>query len=131
VRIREKRGRLRTTRSVYDRLPLDLPKRRLAQNEALFREVNERVRSLEAGQHERGADFDEFFCECPNLDCTIRVKLTRGEYESARAESKRFIICPGHQRQDLERILLATARYFLVEKKGEAGDEAERRDPGD
>ena len=52
----------------------------MAQNEALFREVNERV---EAIAHRLGPDVPyEFVCECANADCTFRVTLPLAVYET-------------------------------------------------
>jgi hypothetical protein len=107
---------------------LEAPARRLARNEALFREVNETMRSLELA-NEEDSGFHEFFCECSDVDCTIRVKLTNPEYEVARSEGTRFIVACGHQRLEIERIVLESERYLLVEKTGGGGDEAASLDP--
>jgi hypothetical protein len=107
---------------------VDPPDRRLAQNEALFREVNETVQALELSSG-NGDDLHDFFCECSDVECTIRVKLTHGEYETARSVGTRFIVATGHERLDVERVVLESDRYLLVEKTGGGGDEAARLDP--
>jgi len=107
---------------------VDPPDRRLARNEALFREVNESVRTLTEGNGNDGMLHD-FFCECADVDCTIRVKLTNSEYETARSEGTRFIVACGHELLDLERIVLENDRFLLVEKTGGGGDEAAKLDP--
>jgi hypothetical protein len=104
------------------------PDRRLAKNEALFREVNETVQALETSNG-NDSDLHEFFCECADLECTIRVKLTHSEYETARVEATRFIVMRGHERLDIERIVLESDRYLLVEKTGGGADEARKLDP--
>ena len=104
------------------------PDRRQAQNEALFREVNETVQALEISNgHDN--DLHEYFCECADVECTIRVKLTHNEYETARSEGTRFIVVRGHERLDIERIVHECDRYLLVEKTGGAGGEADKLDP--
>jgi hypothetical protein len=103
--------------------------RRLARNESLFREVNEAVKTLPKG--DSNGELQEFFCECADVMCTIRVQLTSSEYETARADGACFILIPGHEQPDVERVLKATKRYLLVEKVGDAEDEAEKRDPRD
>jgi hypothetical protein len=107
---------------------VDPPDRRLARNEALFREVNESVRAL---TEESGPDraLHDFFCECADVDCTIRVKLTNSEYETARSEGTRFIVACGHELKEIERIVIETDRFLLVEKTGGGGDEAAKLDP--
>lgn len=102
--------------------------RRLASNEALFREVNENVRAL-AAAHDAGDDFYEYICECADVGCTARVPLTQPEYEFARADGTRFILVPGHQHAEVERVLQKTERYVLVEKFGHGGAQAEALDP--
>jgi len=104
------------------------PDHRLARNEALFRAVNETVLTLELPNgHE--ASMHDFFCECADVECTIRVKLTHSEYETARSEGRRFIVACGHQRNDIERVVLENDRFLLVEKTGGGGDEAAKLDP--
>ena len=58
-------------------------KDRLTRNEALFREVNERVE--EVGER-AGLDMIDFICECGDADCTAAISLTESEYEQIRAE---------------------------------------------
>jgi hypothetical protein len=40
-----------------------------------------------------------------------------------------FIVMRGHERLDVERIMLESDRYLLVEKTGGGGDEARELDP--
>jgi hypothetical protein len=50
---------------------VDERERRMTQNEALFREVNERVQE-KAEAFGSGGTF-EYLCECANADCTFQV----------------------------------------------------------
>jgi hypothetical protein len=104
--------------------------RRLARNEALFREVNEKVRSLAEGPGS-DAHLDDYFCECADVDCVAHLQLATGEYESARAESTWFIVTPGHERPMDERIVTSSDRFVIVEKLGETGQQAAELDPRD
>ena len=63
---------------------MDAREKRLAQNESLFREINERVREL-AVTHGPDEHVYTFFCECSNTDCTLQVELTTAAYEAVRA----------------------------------------------
>jgi len=100
--------------------------RRVAVNESLFREVNERIGEL--GELYDAGDV-EFVCECADTDCAERLTLTLGEYERVRAEPNRFFLVPGHERPDVERVVETNGVFAVVEKLGEAGAVAEDADP--
>jgi hypothetical protein len=103
--------------------------RRVARNEALFREANEAIeRGLWPGEGRRTV---RFRCECAQLDCGQTVELSIDEYEHVRANPKRFVMVPGHQLPEFETVVEERSDYLLVEKRGTAGEDAERRDPRD
>ena len=106
---------------------MDAREHRMAQNEALFREVNERV---DAVAHQLGPDVPyEFLCECANADCTFRLKLPRSVYESVRADPKRFVVLPLHYTPEAEELVVEGDTYWVVQKTGEAGEYVEHLDP--
>ncbi len=97
-------------------------------NEALFREVNERIE--DAGTTLAPNDVPmEFLCECDDPDCVEKVSATRAEYEAIRAVATHFVVLPGHEDPDVEHVVQHTERFLVVEKEGEAGHEAEEDDP--
>ena len=70
---------------------------RLAGNEALFREVNERVAGVaEHFEVESTADPVKFTCECGRATCTEQIAMTLVEYEALRAMPTHFAVVPGH-----------------------------------
>jgi hypothetical protein len=93
---------------------------RIIRNEALFRELNERVREIEETLTARGiaepSPYGEYFCECGLEDCTEKILLTAAEYEHVRAHPLHFAIAPGHEVAAVERVVETTARFALVEK---------------
>src|SRR3954468_6592272 len=90
---------------------------RLARNEALFRQVNERL--LEVSTLLGTLDnAPEFVCECPDETCTERIQLSIGEYERLRANPRRFVVVAGHEEPEVERIVADRGRYRVVEKVG-------------
>jgi len=106
---------------------VDERERRLAQNEALFREVNERV---EAVAHQLGPEVPyEFVCECANADCTFRVAIPLRDYETIRSDPKQFVVLPLHYTPEVEDLVAERDSYWLVRKSGEAGDYVEKLDP--
>jgi hypothetical protein len=96
---------------------------RLAFNEATFRKVNDGI--------ERGSDDDRvaFLCECGRLGCNQLIELSRDDYEAVRAHPKRFFLLANHELLEVERVVERHDDYLVVEKRGEAGDIAERTDP--
>lgn len=109
---------------------MDARQERLARNEALFREVNERVRSI-AIVHGADAHVYEFFCECSNADCTFQLRATLAEYEAVRAHGDRFLIAPEHSMPEIEVVIDKQPGWWVVEKQGEAGELVEELDPRD
>lgn len=86
---------------------------RRATTEALFRDVNERI----AESAERfDADGTDFVCECSDPNCTHRVSASLAEYEGVRADSATFLVAPGHEEEDIERVVAARGRFNIVEK---------------
>jgi hypothetical protein len=104
---------------------------RLAKNESIFREINERTRSLQErfGPEDPTTAFEEFLCECGDQLCVERVKLTVREYESVREESTQFVIRPGHSIPRIERVVMENERYVVVVKVGDAAEIAVDLDP--
>jgi len=106
---------------------VDERERRMAQNESLFREVNERV---EAIAHRLGPDVPyEFVCECANADCTYRVVLPLAVYESIRSDPKQFVVLPDHYTPEIEDVIAKTDSHWVVRKSGDAGEYVEHLDP--
>jgi hypothetical protein len=89
--------------------------KRIGQNEVVFREVNERLRELGEG-FSLVSDEAEFVCECGNGACAERVYMSLAEYESIRSNPKRFLIMPGHETPEFEKVIEETDRYLVVEK---------------
>jgi hypothetical protein len=108
-------------------MDVDERERRLALNEALFREANERVETL-ADQF--GSDVPyEFLCECANADCTFRISLSLSVYESVRADPRQFVVLPLHYTPEVEDLVIEEDTYWVVRKTGEAGEYVEHLDP--
>ena len=106
---------------------MDEREKRLAQNEALFREVNERVNSL-VTDHSFAASYD-YLCECSNSDCTFQIALGADEYEAVRADPRQFVVLPEHYVPEIENVVTESDRYWIVRKVGEEGDFVEKLDP--
>jgi hypothetical protein len=92
--------------------------RRQARNEALFREVNERIAELgERAEAWRPGGVVEFFCECGvEGGCGERLRIPLHVYETVRTQDDRFVVRPGHETPELERAVDWTDDYVIVDK---------------
>jgi hypothetical protein len=88
---------------------------RVGQNEVIFREVNERLREL-GESFSLVSEIAEFVCECGDSSCTDRMQLPLSEYEHVRSDPKWFVLIPGHERLDYERVIQQRDDYMIVEK---------------
>jgi hypothetical protein len=100
---------------------------RIAHNESVFRDVNERI---EQGRWPgEPAKPVAFRCECARLGCNKLVELTPVEYEHVRADPRHFLLLDGHELPQFEVVVERHGDYVVVEKTGEAGAAAAASDP--
>ncbi len=104
--------------------------RRKAANEAVFREVNERIDSL---QH-RFATVEheplQIVCECDRINCAQRLSVNPDLYEKVRSDSALFFVFPGHDDESVEDVVETGPDYVVVRKRpGEPQQIAEQTDP--
>jgi hypothetical protein len=105
---------------------------RRAENEALFREINERVSQMrgQTGQLDLATDeLLDFLCECARQECLEKLQLSPMEYERVRSVPTDFLVVPGHQVADIERVVSENERFTVVRKEGRAAEIARKRDP--
>jgi hypothetical protein len=102
---------------------------RIGLNEAVFREVNERIEGL-AETFDLKTQSLDLICECGDAGCVERISMTRTEYEELRSESHQFAVHPGHEYPDVERVVAKLKGYDIVRKnKGVPKQIAEQTDP--
>jgi hypothetical protein len=121
----------------YHRLELEasMPMRtdfgeRTGENEALFREVNERLKDRKKDDPGWALP-SRWICECADDGCTERFEMSPLEYEELRSEPTHFGVFPSeeHVSPDVERVVEQHDGYWVVEKIGEAAEVAEETDP--
>jgi hypothetical protein len=98
--------------------------KRIAENEAFFRDLNKRKAEWLRG----GLQAAGFRCECWRIDCSVRIQLSEREWQEVRSRAQRFAVAPGHIATDLEpgveELVKEYQHFWIVEKRGEAGDVA-------
>ncbi|MEJ7567446.1 MAG: hypothetical protein WKF41_04190 [Gaiellaceae bacterium] len=103
---------------------MDDRERRLAQNSAHYREVNERTRIVD-----RAAANVDLVCECADRACTKMIHISADDYEAVRNDGARFIVVRGHEMHDGEKIVARKNGFNVVEKTGASKAYTEARDP--
>jgi hypothetical protein len=109
---------------------VDAREERLANNEVLFRDINERIAAVAEPQGVPGDDHVyEFLCECSNVGCDLRLPLTLALYEDVRKDPTRFLVAPGHELPEIEHVLTRAEGYQVVVKHGDAAELVTEKDP--
>ena len=85
---------------------------RLAHNEVLFRNVNERIAEL--GDQWDGAY--DLVCECVDTNCMGVMRVYAGDYHRLRQTTRRFAVLSGHERLEIEDVVERHHSYLVVEK---------------
>jgi hypothetical protein len=91
----------------------------IAQNEALFRDVNDRRVGEDPG-------LIAFTCECGHLDCHAQVRLEPADYHAIREHDRHFFVLPGHDIEDVESVVEKRDTHWVIEKPPELGPIVER-----
>jgi hypothetical protein len=102
---------------------------RIGLNEAVFREVNERINDLaeQFGLEDQPLDL---VCECRDPECVERISMSRAEYEKLRSDPTHFAVHPGHDQDDIEDVIDRRVSYDVVRKReGSPAEVARETDP--
>jgi hypothetical protein len=96
--------------------------RRAGENEALFREVNERIEELDATFGVQRRTFT-IVCECERVTCAEHVEITHEEYRELRSDPTFFAVKPGHEDPRVETVVDERRGYLVIRKRdGEPAD---------
>jgi hypothetical protein len=98
-------------------------------NEAVFREVNERIENLAETVDLKSEPLD-LVCECGDGACVQRITMSHAEYEQLRSDPRQFAVHPGHEIPGVETVVGKGKDYAIVEKDhGVPEQVAEQTDP--
>ena len=90
-------------------------KRRIGENEAIFRSVNEQVQGLTATLS-TATDTMRIVCECGTRSCTDQFAIRPEDYGRVRDDATLFLIRPGHDLPESETVVDKTDHYWIVRK---------------
>jgi hypothetical protein len=88
---------------------------RIGLNEAVFREVNERIEALAQTFELKGEPLD-LVCECGDAACVQRITMSPEEYEQLRSNAHHFAVYSGHEMPDVETVISKQKGYDVVSK---------------
>jgi hypothetical protein len=89
--------------------------RRVGENEALFREVNERIEELDATFGVQRREFT-IVCECGLVTCAEHIAIAHDEYRELRENPTWFALIPGHEDTSVESVIDERHGYLIVQK---------------
>jgi hypothetical protein len=101
---------------------------RIASNEGLLRDINDRIEEVSQERGDSKGIFD-FLCECGRENCTATVALAIAEYEGVRSDETHFLVFPGHETDDIEDVVVQDKHYSVVRKHPDEAAVAEETDP--
>ena len=104
-----------------------LSERRLVENEVAFRQANEHIQKNLKQLKQMASNEDNprlyshkgkvyFYCECADENCRKRIAISPKKYEELHQNSSQFILIPGHEVTEVERVVYRTDQYEVVEK---------------
>lgn len=97
----------------------DVRARKAAKNEALTRSLNE---GLARGEEKWPSEEPTFICECCDLSCVEEVSLSLDDYRHIHKDPRRFIVKPGHEVLEIEKVIDDRGAFKVVEKIGPGRD---------
>jgi hypothetical protein len=101
---------------------MDPRARKIGENEALYRSINEKIEDLNRA-FGTVTETMAVVCECGQLECTEQIELDLPTYERVRSEPAQFVVLPGHEIPDVESIVEPHGTFNVI-RKG-AGDPAQ------
>jgi hypothetical protein len=99
---------------------------RIAKTESQFRDVNERITET---AERFGASEAELVCECSDPECGHRIEAPLADYERVRADGAQFLVAPGHENPEHERVARHRPGYRIVQKLRGIAAAAQRLNP--
>jgi hypothetical protein len=98
---------------------MDARAERIGRNEALFRQVNERLREL-GESFSLVAEHADFVCECGDDSCVQPLEVSISDYERVRSDPRWFLLAPGHETANVEAVVERHDGWIVVEKRSGA-----------
>jgi hypothetical protein len=90
-------------------------KRRIGENEAIFREINDQASAV-ITRLSVATDNLKIVCECGAPRCLDEILIPVAEYARVRDDATLFIIRPGHDLPETETVAAKAKDHWIVRK---------------
>jgi hypothetical protein len=90
---------------------------RAAQNQLVFRAVNDRIRELGEKILDSVAELD-FACECENSECVEMISMPVADFAAIEEVENQFIVLRGHEVPEVEDTVAEHDGFLIVSKRG-------------
>jgi hypothetical protein len=99
---------------------------RVARNEELFLVVNREIEKLE--EKLGHSEMLTLLCECSQKHCLHTLDVEPAVYQRVRLNPLLFLLVPGHEDPEVERVIERTPQFLVVEKVGRTAEAVRERD---
>jgi hypothetical protein len=108
----------------------ELQQRRMGENEARLRALNEHIRGAVDGlSHGRPPTRYSIMCECAIEACHEMIEIEPERYLQVRANPTHFVVRPEHVVPEVEFAIERRAEWWIIEKVGAAAAVARNEAP--
>ena len=95
---------------------------RAAQNELVFRAVNEQIAKMTDRFRAQLSDID-IVCECANTTCVGTIRIDSNEFAEIERAEGTFLVLPGHEDESVEEVVTRRDAYVVVWKEIVSSDD--------
>ena len=88
---------------------------RAAQNELVFRTVNEQILEMTDRFREQLAEID-IICECAETSCVSTIRINSDDFAKIERSDGSFLVLPGHEDETVEQVVERAEKYLVVVK---------------
>jgi hypothetical protein len=97
---------------------------RAAQNEQVFRAVNEQILRMTDRFRAQLSDID-VVCECADATCVETIRVAAEEFTEFERQDGLFVVLPGHEDPSVEEVVVRKNGYVVVWKAVVAADDGQ------
>ena len=102
---------------------------RAAQNELVFRSVNEQILKMSDRFRAALSDID-IVCECADTKCIGTIRINSEEFVKFERQEGMFLVLPGHEDESVEQVVCRKKDYVIVWKAVVAAADGEAPQAG-